>query len=79
MKMEIDEIATISLKDDEYLIIRFPEATPGMRVRRVFESLAKVFPPDYTKRILVYRGEMQLDKVKFAEDEKTRSKGVRTV
>lgn len=78
MKLEIEEIATISLKDDEYLIIRLPKDAPGMRVRRLFESLGKILPPDYAKRTLVYVGELQLDKVKFLKEDKKDEHGRKT-
>jgi len=70
MKLEVKEIATITLKDDEYLIIRLPEDVPRRHAQNTIISLMKIFPPEYAKRTLVYRGEIQLDKVKFLEDEK---------
>jgi len=66
MKIDIEELKTFTLKEDEYLLIRLAKGTPMRHAQDTAKNFTKILGK-HADRALVYVGDVQLEKIKFEE------------
>ena len=66
-KAVVARISTISVKEDEILLIRMPADNIDIAQMQAFRESFKKAYPGFVKRIAIIAGEIEISKVKFSD------------